>query len=87
MKVLLIWEEIPEYTRYMELDPATQPELVECARKAAGYYINAEDNEAVNTLNEMIYGPDGIRHAELYEAGKEPIVGPFSEVIVCGFVM
>lgn len=50
MKVLLIWEEVPEKITLYSLEG----ELAELAIKAAGYYINVEENEAVNQLYEKL---------------------------------
>jgi hypothetical protein len=46
MNHLLIWEEIPENTRAYVLVPGKDDALIELAKQAHGYVINAEDNPA-----------------------------------------
>ena len=83
MKALIIWEEVPEQTSFIVID--CDSEIHAIAREAAGYYVNAEDNDAVHKLSEMLHD---VPYSDLlFSTEKRPIFGPFAEVIVCGFVM
>lgn len=91
MNHLLIWEEVPENTKAYVLVPGKDDELIALAQAAHGYFINAEENEAIHKLNDALYGVDGLSGRELdydmQQAGKEHIPGPFAAVYICGFIM
>ena len=84
MKVLLIWEDIPEVTKAYVIEAGTK--VAELAKASHGYFINGEDNEAVIALSEALVGAECDYSS--HDAGKEHIPGgPFSAVYICGFVM
>jgi hypothetical protein len=80
-KHLLIWEPLPDSATAYILDTDEDAGLIELAKQAMGYYINADENEAVNDLNEFLEGriPD-------YDNSHEVITGPFEAVYICGFL-
>lgn len=84
MKVLLIWENIPEHTQAYEFPEGSKLALL--AKEAHGYYVDAESNDAADELNEalnddnMIYDTRSSNHE--YIQG-----GPWSAVYISGFVM
>lgn len=86
MKMLLVWEIVPEATNCYILDPNS--EQASWARDSAGQFINAttkgEDTTNIDKLNEWL--DTGEAMGCLIDEHK-PIIGPFSEVVICGFVM
>jgi hypothetical protein len=80
-KVLLIWEMVPDDTNMYAFDEGS--EMAELAIKSAGQFINnnAEDDDPVNELNEKL--PE-YKHLKI---NGHHCIGPFSEVVICGFVM
>lgn len=82
MKVLIIWNEVPEYTRYVTVEPGSEPHLK--AQACAGKYIGGDEcTPEMEWLNDWMAADDG---ANLLEC-NHPISGPFIEVIVCGIMM
>ena len=88
MRVLLIWEQVPETTTLYALEG----ELAELAIEAAGYYINGEDNDAVLKLSERISDLEcdpnytALGHNECHEAFDVTGVS-FDKVVIAGFIM
>lgn len=81
MKVLLIWEEVPDSTKLYSLEG----ELAELAIKSAGCYINVtEDCPALDKLSEHLTAlkpiGDGVIHLAFDISGHD-------KVVICGFVM
>ncbi len=85
MKMLLVWEMVPEDVNCYILDPAS--EQAQWARESAGKYINTgttDDDDAIYKLSDWL-ATDEAR--DCLKDNDKPIPGPFSEVVVCGFVM
>lgn len=78
MKVLLVWEEVPETTKLYVLEG----ELAELAIKSAGVFINIDDTEG-HPIEELAEVLPTLKHHEI----TEPLNGPFDTVVVCGFWM
>lgn len=81
-KVLLVWEVVPEQTKLFVFEEGT--ELCDLALRSAGKYINqddVEDGDPIDLLNDALesLSPDG--------DGNTVLEGPFSKVVVCGFIM
>jgi hypothetical protein len=77
MKALLIWENIPEQTYFLELEFESPLHIL--ARKCAGKYANADTGD-IDKLNEAL------EDANLLEASRV-ITGLFMEVICCGLIL
>lgn len=85
MQILLIWEEVPEKTWWVALDEDS--EIGKLALQCSGKFINAGEyaySDPIMRLNEIISGDNS---PNLQECGDSVITGPFSKVVVCGFVM
>ena len=83
MKLLLVWECVPEDVNCYILDPSS--EQAAWARKCAGKYVNAGgDTEELSKLNDWLATNEA---KNMIVDNEKPIAGPFSEVVVCGFVM
>jgi len=80
MKVLLVWEEFPEATKLYSLEGR----LAELAIQAAGYYINAEENDAVNELNIELQNLEVLGHSECHEAFD---ISGHDKGVIAGFVI
>ena len=81
MKVLLIWEEIPDSTKLYSLEG----ELAELAIKSAGHHIGVtKDCSALDKLNDQLETlepiGDGGTHLAFNISGHD-------KVVICGFVM
>jgi hypothetical protein len=77
MKVLLVWEEVPENTKFYVLEG----EIADLALKCAGQYVNTvEETDEIEQLSEAIGGHPSF-------GIDEPIEGPFDKVVVAGFIM
>lgn len=78
MKMLLVWEEVPEKTSLYEIEMGT--EQAEWAMASAGCYINGGDEtEELNKLS-------------MWLATQTPLPGSSSKEVyhgvnVCGFIM
>lgn len=79
MKVLLIWEEVPEKTTLYSLEG----EMAELAIAAAGYYINSEDNNAVHALSEKLSSLESLGHSYCHEAFD---ISGHDKAVIAGFV-
>ncbi len=85
MKMLLVWEIVPEDVNCYVLDPNS--EQAQWARDSAGKYLNSglsEDDDTIYKLNDWLVTEAA--ENSIVDNDK-PIIGPFSEVVVCGFVM
>jgi hypothetical protein len=80
MKVLLIWEEIPERTKLYSLEG----ELAELAIASAGYFVNAESNAAVEKLSDELATIEPLGHADCHEAFD---ISGHDKVVIAGFIM
>ena len=77
MRVLLVWEAVPETTKFYVLEGAT----ADLALKCAGKYINSVDEtDEVISLNEQLEDIPSF-------STDAPIDGPFDKVVVAGFLM
>jgi hypothetical protein len=78
MKVLLVWEEVPENTKFYVLEGET----AELALQCAGIFINSNNPEGspIEQLSELL---PTMKHHDI----DSPIDGPFEKVVVAGFVM
>lgn len=80
MNLLLIWQCIPETTTcYIFKCDSVEADL---ARRSAGKYINTtevEDDHAIHHLNEILEQLVGLDSGDIMK-------GPFSEVVICGFL-
>lgn len=80
--LLLIWEEVPETTKYYQFD--IDSPIARLALRCAGAFVNSvatPDDHPVHELSEMLnqsHGSDDI---------SKPIQGPFATVVICGFIM
>lgn len=84
MKVLIVWEEVPESVDLYCVEP-TQEEF-ELLRKASGQYINSsEETNEVETVQEMT--SDGGKWADDILTDCYWAEGPFDYVCVCGFFL
>ena len=79
--ILLVWEAIPESTDCYIIKQGTN--LAELAFLSAGKYINGDDLEE----GDPIYALSEQLSKEKSVSMEGPIVGPFSAVVVCGFLM
>lgn len=81
MKVLLVWQEIPENTRFFLLEG----EQAELAIKAHNCFVNMVDGdpeEAADALNMALEGVTPLDH----DAGPIDVAG-VSKVVTAGFMM
>lgn len=79
MKALLIYELVPETVQYYILDLASPLHML--AAKCAGVYGGLADKEKdIIALNNMLENETAFECDHI-------IAGPFSEVIVCGWMM
>lgn len=80
-KILLIFEFVPEERKPYIIDADSG--IGRTAIASAGQYINSvdtPDDAPVHQLSEMLEGMQSIDP-------KKPITGPFSAVVICGFIM
>ena len=77
-KVLLIWNSVPEKTEGYILTG----EVADIALQCAGIYFNMSDTEGhpIEKLSEMLLDIIPLCTSEVLE-------GPFSKVVVCGWIM
>ena len=93
MKVLLIWEEVPENTVAYVLEPGKDDELIMLAEAAHGHFVNAvNENEATDKLNELLYAEDmdNARKRDFdMERNRYATIpgGPYSAVYISGFIL
>ena len=82
-KLLLIWEMVPDEVKMFSIEEGTQ--LANLAEQSAGLYINGdeiEETHAIFELNELL------EHMEIAGERKTGVVtGPFTRVIICGFLL
>jgi hypothetical protein len=84
MKVLIVWEEIPENTIFYVIEDPNK-EVLKTIKEAAGKFINTTDeNEEVNTLSSWL--EDSVSMFTKHEV-ETPLEGPFDLVVLCGFIM
>lgn len=77
MKVLLVWEEVPENTKFYVLEGET----AELALQCAGQFVNSNnESDEIDQLSTVI---DGLPSFSI----DTPIEGPFDKVVVAGFLM
>jgi len=79
--VLLVWEEVPESTKLYVFEETS--DMAKWALASVGKYINQddlEDDHPLHQLSENLGQFDELPHDKV-------AVGPFSKVVVCGFVM
>jgi hypothetical protein len=81
---LLIWEEVPDDTKAFILIEGVDDTIIDLAQQSMGYYINAEDNDAIHKLNDELTNRDPDYHHCSHEVIKD---GPFIAVYICGFVL
>ncbi len=87
-KVLLIWEEVPDYTKMYELDAGS--EEARLAVLSANKYINSDDlpdDHPIFKLNELLekLTPSYGRNVE--DAPTGVIYGPYKFIVFCGFYL
>lgn len=84
MRVLIVWEEVPENTTFYVVENPSE-DVLETIKGAAGKFINTiDENEEVNTLNNWL--GDGTLNHTKHEV-ETPLEGPFDLVVLCGFIM
>jgi hypothetical protein len=77
MKVLLVWEEVPENTKFYVLEGET----AELALQCAGQFVNSNnESDDVDRLSVIIDSLPSF-------SADSPIDGPFDKVVVAGFMM
>jgi hypothetical protein len=97
MRVLIIWEEIPENTKFFVIEDATEAQVA-MLKRANGQIINYEGpTDGAEWVGRAISKPgewgvdsqpqDAIWHDKLVESAKLPESGPFDVVIWTGFGM
>ncbi len=87
-KVLLIWEEVPDYLKMYEFEEGT--ELAELAIASAGKYINGDDlpeDHAIYRLNDLLQGLIPTWGRNVDDETKGILHGPYKLVVFCGFYM
>lgn len=84
MRVLIVWEEVPENTTFYVVENPSE-DVLETIKGAAGKFINTTDeNEEVNTLSDWL--EDSVSMFTKHEV-EAPLEGPFDLVVLCGFMM
>lgn len=81
MKVLLIWEIIPEETKLYLLEG----HMADLAIASAGHFIGAEENESVCKLNDELTFYDTLGHDKVHEAFK--VNENIDRVVIAGFIL
>lgn len=80
MKMLLIWQMIPDETQAFELDEDS--EIAKLAVMSAGKYINGDEldeDDPIHNLSDLL---DEMKSEDV----KKVLEGPYSKVVVCGFL-
>ena len=97
MRVLLIWEDIPETTRFFVIDDPSDKEL-EYLEEANGLFINADDETdglqyVYTAICNPEYAGDYVTYLDFCKASvwfhkeqESPIDGPIDKVFWCGFI-
>lgn len=83
-QLLLIWCNIPDEMKAFAI-PHTS-ELASIAIASAGKYINGdelEEDHPIFHLNNRLEGDHGLEEIPI----TEPILGNFSTVVICGFIL
>ena len=103
MRVLLVWEEVPEDLQFFALTDPT-PEQLAVLEKANGLYINGldmteEETQAIDHVNAALSKPEYSKDmkgeedwASIWFGGKIenellPTAGGFDRVFTCGFYL
>lgn len=82
MKILLIWEQVPECTTPYILSG----ELAELALQSAGKYVNSANLPANHPIYKLSDALEELGGAVL--SSEEPIdVSDIDKVVICGFIM
>ncbi len=81
MKTLLLWNAVPENITAYVLESGS--ELAELAKQSAGKYINGDDVEEGDPIEQL---NDRIGELTAIETDTA-LTGPFDCVVVCGFIM
>ena len=99
-RVLLVWEEIPENTRFFVFEKPTEEQLA-ALNKAHSHTINGDDDGTLvdNLANmllwddegETVQPPSNVREVKLVNektlVPTQPLQGPFDLVFWAGFVL
>lgn len=80
MKVLLIWECIPDKTTLYSLEG----KWADVAIAAAGYYVNSEENTDLLALSDYLVNLPQLGHSESHEAFD---ISGHDKVVICGFII
>ena len=80
MKVLLIWEMVPEKTVLYSLEG----HMAELAIASAGLYVNAEQNASILELSDLLDNHEQLGHSEVKEAFD---ITNHDKVVIAGFIM
>jgi len=92
VRVLLIWEEVPERLRFYLIEDPT-PEQTKMLELANGMLINSDDeNEGMAYLNVALSSPEysnGESHAGIWMNNEveTPVQGPIARMYHSGFMM
>lgn len=90
MRLLVIFEEVPETPKYAILDEPNS-DHVRILRASHNRYINGEDWPEAEELSSLFYTEDGrfegapIQLTDM--SGNTPLEGPFDLVIHTGFIL
>ncbi len=88
MRILIIFEEVPDSTKFAIVDKPTEDQL-RILKASHGKFINSHDWPEENDLQNLFYDEDGrfdnapIQLTDL----DEPIQGPFDWVFHTGFIL
>jgi len=92
MRILLIWEIVPESTDLVLIEDPTEEQL-RMLELANNTFLNSDDeNEGLLYLNAALGDPEdceGEEHAGIWADCKEesPVDGPIDRVFLSGFVL
>lgn len=87
-KTLIIWETVPNDCFYHVLDNEEHKDLIDLAVKSAGCYINADELDVDHPIYVLSDKLDELfPNCPSARSLKEPLKGPFSQVIICGFFL
>jgi hypothetical protein len=78
--ILLVWENIPESVNCYILEEGS--DIANLAIKSAGKYINGDDVKEGDPIEKLNDALSDIKSLET----KESLIGPFSKVVICGFI-
>jgi hypothetical protein len=85
MAILLVWDESPEQIRLFAFDEGS--EAAQWALASAGKYINCDDVADGDPIDKLNLWLDGRSDAPVPTPLSNPATGPFSQVVLCGFMM